>query len=83
LPAIAREIIDGLKSRYRCFYEEKDAIGKRYRRMDALGTPFCVTVDHQTKEDNTVTIRYRDSMEQERVKIEELDKMLEDNLIIR
>ncbi len=46
-----------------CFYEEKDAIGKRYRRMDAIGTPFCVTIDHQTKEDNTVTIRYRDAMD--------------------
>jgi hypothetical protein len=52
---------------FRCFYEEKDTIGKRYRRMDALGTPFCVTVDHQTKEDNTVTIRHRDTMLQERV----------------
>ena len=49
------------------FYEEKDTIGKRYRRMDALGTPFCVTVDHQTKDDQTVTIRYRDSMTQERI----------------
>ena len=52
---------------FRCFYEEKDTIGKRYRRMDAIGTPFCVTVDHQTKEDNTVTIRYRDTMQQERI----------------
>ncbi|MES1161282.1 MAG: His/Gly/Thr/Pro-type tRNA ligase C-terminal domain-containing protein, partial [Bacteroidota bacterium] len=49
--------------------EEKDAIGKRYRRMDAIGTPFCVTIDHQTKEDQTVTIRHRDSMKQERVPI--------------
>ena len=47
--------------------EEKDTIGKRYRRMDAIGTPFCVTIDHQTKEDRTVTIRYRDSMEQDRI----------------
>jgi glycyl-tRNA synthetase len=52
------------KSSFRCFYEEKDTIGKRYRRMDAIGTPFCVTVDHQTKEDNTVTIRYRDSIKE-------------------
>jgi glycyl-tRNA synthetase len=50
-----------------CFYEEKDTIGKRYRRMDALGTPFCVTIDHQTKEDQMVTIRYRDTMQQERI----------------
>jgi glycyl-tRNA synthetase len=55
-----------------CFYEEKDSIGKRYRRMDALGTPFCVTIDHQTKEDGTVTIRYRDSMEQERVQLSDV-----------
>lgn len=80
LPEIAREIIDSLKSDFRCFYEEKDAIGKRYRRMDALGTPFCVTVDHQTKEDNTVTIRHRDSMQQERVAIAELRNMVGDLL---
>ena len=59
LPEIARKIMDDCKSHFRCFYEEKDTIGKRYRRMDAIGTPFCVTIDHQTKEDNTVTIRYR------------------------
>ncbi len=69
LPEIARSIIDSCKADFRCFYEEKDTIGKRYRRMDALGTPFCLTVDHQTKEDNTVTIRYRDTMQQERVSI--------------
>ena len=67
LPEIARKIMDDCKSSFRCFYEEKDTIGKRYRRMDAIGTPFCVTVDHQTKEDNTVTIRYRDSMKQDRI----------------
>jgi len=53
-----------------CQYDEKDSIGKRYRRHDAIGTPFCVTVDHQTAEDNTVTIRYRDTMAQKRVAIE-------------
>jgi len=53
-------------------YDEKDAVGRRYRRQDALGTPFCITVDHQTKEDQTVTIRHRDSMEQERVAIADL-----------
>lgn len=67
LPEIARELIAQCKPHFRCFFEEKDTIGKRYRRMDALGTPFCVTIDHQTKEDGTVTIRYRDSMEQERI----------------
>ncbi|HWR33639.1 MAG TPA: glycine--tRNA ligase [Chitinophagaceae bacterium] len=70
LPEIARKIVDDCKSSFRCFYEEKDTIGKRYRRMDALGTPFCVTVDQQTKEDNTVTIRYRDSMQQERIALD-------------
>src|ERR1700754_1139174 len=69
LPEIARQIMDSCKPHFRCFYEEKDAIGRRYRRMDAIGTPFCVTVDHQSKEDQTVTIRYRDSMQQERVPI--------------
>ncbi|HEX6181793.1 MAG TPA: glycine--tRNA ligase [Chitinophagaceae bacterium] len=69
LPEIARQIMDDCKPHFRCFYEEKDTIGKRYRRMDAIGTPFCVTVDKQSKEDGTVTIRYRDSMEQERIPI--------------
>lgn len=69
LPEIARTLMDECKHSFRCFYEEKDAIGKRYRRMDALGTPFCITIDHQTKEDNTVTIRYRDSMQQERISL--------------
>jgi glycyl-tRNA synthetase len=76
LPEIAEQIMKDCKPHFRCFYEEKDAIGKRYRRMDALGTPFCVTVDHQTKEDNTVTIRHRDSMEQERVAIIDLQKII-------
>ena len=72
LPEIARKIMDDCKGAFYCFYEEKDTIGKRYRRMDALGTPFCVTVDQQTKEDNTVTIRYRDTMEQERISIDQI-----------
>ncbi len=72
LPDIARGIMNECKSHFRCFYEEKDAIGKRYRRMDAIGTPFCITIDHQTKEDNMVTIRFRDSMKQERIAIESI-----------
>ncbi len=72
LPEIARDIMATCRNEFYCFYEEKDTIGKRYRRMDALGTPFCITVDHQTKEDNTVTIRYRDTMTQERIPIEGL-----------
>jgi glycyl-tRNA synthetase len=76
LPELARSIMDDCKQEFRCFFEEKDAIGKRYRRMDALGTPFCVTVDHQTKEDNTVTIRYRDSMEQERIPVSAVKELV-------
>jgi glycyl-tRNA synthetase len=67
LPEIARELMKECMPHFMCFYEEKDAIGKRYRRMDAIGTPFCVTIDHQTKEDGTVTVRYRDTMTQERI----------------
>lgn len=78
LPEIARTIMTTCMPHFKCFYEEKDTIGKRYRRMDAIGTPFCVTVDYQTKEDNTVTIRYRDSMQQERISISELkDRVLQ------
>jgi glycyl-tRNA synthetase len=77
LPAIAREIMDTCKPHFRCFYEEKDAIGKRYRRMDAIGTPFCITIDHQTIEDNTVTIRYRDSMQQDRIPAQQVRNIVE------
>lgn len=69
LPEIARELIDQCKPHFKCFYEEKDSIGKRYRRQDAIGTPYCITIDHQTKEDQTVTIRHRDSMLQERISL--------------
>ena len=69
LPEIARDIMKDCREDFYCFYEEKDTIGKRYRRMDALGTPFCITIDHQSKEDNCVTIRYRDTMQQERIPI--------------
>ncbi|HEY0770197.1 MAG TPA: His/Gly/Thr/Pro-type tRNA ligase C-terminal domain-containing protein, partial [Sphingobacteriaceae bacterium] len=67
-----------LKYDLRCFYEEKDAIGKRYRRQDAIGTPYCITIDHQTLQDNTVTIRDRDSMKQDRVKIADVKGKLID-----
>ena len=77
LPEKAREIIDGLKLDFICQYEEKDSIGKRYRRQDAIGTPYCITVDHQTMEDNTVTIRDRDTMEQERVNTNQLAEILD------
>lgn len=78
LPEIARELMNECRSEFRCFYEEKDTIGKRYRRMDAIGTPFCVTIDHQTKEDQTVTIRHRDSMQQERIPISSVKKLVLD-----
>lgn len=76
LPEIAREIMDDCKKDFRCFYEEKDTIGKRYRRMDAIGTPFCITIDHQTKEDSTVTVRYRDTMQQERVPVSKIKELV-------
>lgn len=76
LPEKAREIMNRLKLDFNMAYDEKDSIGKRYRRQDAIGTPFCITVDHQSLEDNTVTIRHRDSMEQERVAIDELENMI-------
>ncbi len=81
LPEIAREIMDNCKAHFRCFYEEKDAIGKRYRRQDAIGTPFCVTIDHQTKEDQTVTIRYRDSMMQERIPVSKVGEIVINNIL--
>jgi glycyl-tRNA synthetase len=72
LPDKAREILNDLKFDFNCQYDEKDSIGKRYRRQDAIGTPFCVTIDHESLEDNTVTIRHRDSMQQDRVAIADL-----------
>lgn len=80
LPEKAREIMDSLKFDFKCSYDEKDSIGKRYRRQDAIGTPFCITVDHQTLEDNTVTIRHRDSMEQERVNADDLLKIIDEQV---
>ena len=82
LPEKAREIIDGLKFHFHCQYDEKDSIGKRYRRQDAIGTPYCVTVDHQTLEDNCVTLRNRDTMQQERVPISELNNIIADRVSI-
>jgi glycyl-tRNA synthetase len=77
LPEIAHQIIEDLKWDFNVAYDEKDAVGRRYRRQDALGTPFCITVDHQTAEDQTVTIRHRDSMKQDRVPISELRNIIE------
>lgn len=76
LPEKAREIMDMLRFDFKCQYDEKDSIGKRYRRQDAIGTPFCVTVDHDTLTDNCVTIRFRDTMEQKRVAISDLAQII-------
>ena len=83
LPEVARKIIDDLKWDFNVAYDEKDAVGRRYRRQDALGTPFCITVDHQTLEDETVTIRHRDSMQQDRVKISELRNIINNEVSMR
>ncbi|WP_417853936.1 glycine--tRNA ligase [Xanthomarina gelatinilytica] len=76
LPEIARQIVEDLKWDFNVDYDEKDAVGRRYRRQDANGTPFCITVDHDTLEDNAVTIRHRDTMDQKRVKITDLKDII-------
>ena len=82
-PEVAQRIVDDLKYDYNVVYDEKDSVGKRYRRQDAIGTPFCVTVDGQTLEDGTVTVRHRDTMEQERVMIESLPSLVEEECSYR
>ncbi|HUH25805.1 MAG TPA: glycine--tRNA ligase [Flavobacterium sp.] len=83
LPEVAKEIIEELKWDFNVAYDEKDAVGRRYRRQDALGTPFCITVDHQTLEDQTVTIRHRDTMKQDRVKISDLKNIINEEVSVR
>jgi glycyl-tRNA synthetase len=78
LPEMAQKIVDSLKLDFNLQYDDKDAVGRRYRRQDAIGTPFCITVDYETIQDHTVTIRERDSMKQERVNISELHKIIQD-----
>jgi glycyl-tRNA synthetase len=80
LPELAKTIVEELKWHFQTVYDEKDAVGRRYRRQDALGTPFCITVDHQTLEDQTVTVRERDSMKQERIAIKALKEKLLDQV---
>jgi len=80
LQEIAKEIIEDLQWDYNVIYDEKDAVGRRYRRQDAVGTPFCITVDHQTKEDQTVTIRHRDTMKQERIAISEISDKIKNSI---
>ncbi|HEX2920276.1 MAG TPA: glycine--tRNA ligase [Bacteroidales bacterium] len=83
LPEIAEKIVNDLKFDFNCQYDDKDSIGRRYRRQDAIGTPYCITIDHQTLEDQSVTIRYRDSMEQDRVKIAQLLDIIDEKVAIR
>ena len=80
LPELARTIVDDLKWDLETAYDEKDAVGRRYRRQDALGTPYCITVDHQSLEDQTVTLRERDSMQQERIAMDHLKKLIVDKV---
>ncbi|NSW94487.1 MAG: glycine--tRNA ligase, partial [Bacteroidales bacterium] len=82
LPEIAEKIVNELRFDFNCQYDDKDSIGRRYRRQDAIGTPYCITVDHQTLDDDSVTIRYRDSMEQERIKISALRDVISEKVSI-
>ena len=83
LPEKAREILDMLRFDFNCQYDEKDSIGKRYRRQDAIGTPFCITIDHDTLQDDCVTIRYRDTMEQERVPVSKLHDIVSEKITMK
>jgi glycyl-tRNA synthetase len=83
LPEVAQKLVDEIKWDFNVEYDEKDAVGRRYRRQDAAGTPFCVTVDHQTLEDDTVTIRHRDTMDQKRVKLSEVKDIISKEVDMR
>ena len=82
MPEKAKEIMKSIQLDFNCQYEEKDSIGKRYRRQDAIGTPFCITVDHQTLQDNTITLRDRDSMNQERIDVKKLHSIIYEKINI-
>ena len=83
LPEIAQKILKDLQWDFHVSYDEKDAVGRRYRRQDAIGTPFCITVDHETLIDNTVTVRHRDTMAQERVAIKDLKSLIENHVSMK
>ncbi len=83
LPELSKKIIEDFKWDFNTVYDEKDAIGRRYRRQDALGTPFCLTIDHQTLDDGTVTIRDRDSMVQQRMTVDEVKTKIKNELDIK
>ena len=82
MPEKSKDIYNRLNNFFSCYYEEKDSIGKRYRRQDAIGTPLCITIDHETINNNTVTIRNRDTMKQERVSLDNLVKIIREQLDI-
>jgi len=83
LSELARDIFNSLKIDFNIIFDEKDAVGRRYRRQDAIGTPYCITIDHQTIKDNSVTIRDRDSMNQERIKIEDLEAYISSKVSLK
>jgi glycyl-tRNA synthetase len=83
LPELAESIMNDLKLDYNMAYDEKDTVGRRYRRQDAIGTPYCITVDHQSLEDKTVTVRHRDSMQQDRISITELSAFLAERVTFK
>ena len=80
LTSKARAVFDKLKFSFNCQYDEKDAIGRRYRRQDAIGTPYCITIDFDTLEDDTVTIRERDTLEQKRISINDIEKIVSEGV---
>jgi glycyl-tRNA synthetase len=80
LPELARKITDDLKTHYKVIYDQQGSIGKRYYRQDEAGTPFGITIDHQTLEDNTVTIRHRDTQKQDRINVDSLIEKLDDEI---
>ena len=82
MPEIAKKIVDDLKNKFSMFYDAGGSIGKRYRRQDEAGTPFCITVDHESKENNTVTLRNRDDQKQDRVPINDLKKIIQNRMEI-
>ncbi len=82
MPELSEKIIDDLRGQYRVFYDESGSIGRRYRRQDEAGTPFCITVDSDTLTDGTVTVRHRDSMQQERIDQSKIKSFLADQLAI-
>ncbi|MBT5393403.1 MAG: glycine--tRNA ligase [Flavobacteriaceae bacterium] len=83
LPELSKQILEEFKWDYNCVYDEKDAIGRRYRRQDALGTPYCLTVDHQSLEDGTITIRDRDTMKQQRLTVQEVKNKIKTELDLK